>query len=155
MAEIRTIKLPADDIRRLYHTEGLTQSAIATHYGVSKATIRRFLSKNGIPFRPHTETQARLEKTAAWKGDDAGYVSLHIRVRRQRGTPKHCERCGLADESRVYDWANLTGNYSNVWDYERMCRPCHRRFDNQKKRTAIRNYVDGLVVWDEPKELSL
>lgn len=64
-----------------------------------------------------------------WRGDKAKYNALHRRVEAVRGRPKRCNRCGSADEALRYDWANLTGRYEDVDDYERMCRVCHRRND--------------------------
>ena len=77
----------------------------------------------------------RLDGTsshALWKGDAASYGAMHRRVARTRGTPKKCERCGRDDPSQRYEWANLTGDLGNPLDYERMCVPCHRRFDYRR-----------------------
>ena len=38
------------------------------------------------------------------------------------------------DESKKYDWANLTGNYNDPKDYKRMCKSCHLRYDWPKRR---------------------
>lgn len=38
----------------------------------------------------------------------------------------------MADETRVYHWANVTGDYANPEDYIRLCAPCHYRFDLNK-----------------------
>jgi hypothetical protein len=54
---------------------------------------------------------------------------LHRRVAKARGRPAKCERCGATDSSLRYEWANLTGNYEDISDYERMCRTCHKRYD--------------------------
>ena len=43
------------------------------------------------------------------------------------------ERCGTTDPALTYDWANLTGDYPNPDGYERMCRSCHRRYDNARR----------------------
>ena len=40
------------------------------------------------------------------------------------------------DPSCTYDWANLTGDYADVSDFARMCRSCHRRYDNARVVTA-------------------
>jgi transposase-like protein len=82
----------------------------------------------------------------SWKGDDAGYKALHLRVQQLRGTPSKCERCGRSDDAVVYDWANLTGRYEDPADYERMCRPCHRVFDADRRLVERRGHVAELTA---------
>jgi len=81
---------------------------------------RRFCSRSCAKTREHHP---------AWKGEDAGYRSLHARVERVRGKADHCERCGLTDPAARYEWANLTGNYADINDYASMCKRCHVRYD--------------------------
>jgi hypothetical protein len=69
------------------------------------------------------------EGTAHWKGDAAGYQGMHTRVRKLRGKPDHCERCGSAEPGKRYEWASLTHNYADPYDYEQMCVTCHRNYD--------------------------
>lgn len=64
-----------------------------------------------------------------WRGDNANYFSLHTRVYRARGKASHCERCGATDQRLRYEWANLTGHYEDIWDYEQMCKNCHAAYD--------------------------
>ena len=64
-----------------------------------------------------------------WGGDEVTYVTLHQRVYNARGKADHCERCGLSDPAAKYQWANLTGRYEDIWDYEQMCIPCHAAYD--------------------------
>ncbi|MFJ1765048.1 hypothetical protein ACIOD2_32305 [Amycolatopsis sp. NPDC088138] len=83
---------------------------------------------------------------AHWKGDEAGYHAVHYRLRRMIGRPNECSCCGTRDEGSRYDWAlNWEGNptvqdgphgqYStNLDDYVRMCRPCHRQMDARHAR---------------------
>lgn len=73
------------------------------------------------------------DKAGNWKGDEAGYFALHLRISKQLGRPKLCEICRTTDKRKRYEWANLTGDYANVKDYRRMCQSCHRRYDNRKK----------------------
>ena len=74
-----------------------------------------------------------------WRGDDASYFSLHNRVYRARGNADHCERCGATgSERKRYEWANLTGHYEDIWDYERMCPPCHAAYDAPLKARGTR-----------------
>ena len=71
-----------------------------------------------------------------WRGDGAGYQALHIRVYVARGRPFPCSSCGSADESRTFDWANLSGRFADPSDYAPMCRSCHRKYDNRRKRES-------------------
>lgn len=72
------------------------------------------------------------EKHPTWKGEDAGYFAMHVRVNAARGRPQHCEQCGTTDPSKTYEWASLTHRYDDVDDYRRMCRSCHRKYDGIK-----------------------
>jgi len=60
-----------------------------------------------------------------------GYSSFHRRVREQRGIPSECDICGSNDLRKAYDWANLTGQYDDIYDYKRMCRSCHQKHDRR------------------------
>jgi len=33
-----------------------------------------------------------------------------------------------------FEWANLTGDYTNVNDYDRLCVSCHRYYDAARRR---------------------
>lgn len=61
-----------------------------------------------------------------WLGGEAGYVAMHGRVYRTRGKATECL---WGCQATRYDWASLTGNYGDVWDYAQMCRGCHKRYD--------------------------
>ena len=56
------------------------------------------------------------------------YGGFHYKVRKLRGTPSYCEECGTTT-AKKFEWANLTGNYSDINDYKRMCASCHDKFD--------------------------
>lgn len=64
---------------------------------------------------------------------DAAYLRAHRAVDKARGKPKECSVCGATDPEKVYEWANLTGNYDDVSDYARMCRKCHRAYDRERR----------------------
>lgn len=55
--------------------------------------------------------------------------AIQHRVSNKRGTPRKCEECGTTDKNRRYQWANMTGKYSDIYDYKRMCQSCHSKFD--------------------------
>lgn len=56
------------------------------------------------------------------------YSGMHQRVKRIRGAPQHCEKCGKVGRG-YYEWASLTRNYADPFDYIRLCAPCHRHLD--------------------------
>jgi len=58
------------------------------------------------------------------------YVRLHQQVRKIRGK---ASRCINGCTARVYHWANLTGRYEDVSDYQEMCPSCHDSFDRRKQ----------------------
>ena len=74
------------------------------------------------------------------------YGAAHYKVRTVRGTPSLCEVCGTK-ESKKFEWANLTGNYSDVYDYQRMCASCHRKHD--KVILNIRKHKASQDVFEE------
>ena len=69
------------------------------------------------------------EAHPAWKGTDAGYIAKHMRVHRSRGSAAGCVwGCTAAR----YEWANLTDDYDDIWDYASMCKLCHERYDQAR-----------------------
>lgn len=130
-------------IRELYEAGG-TQAEVATAVGLSLGTVQLAMYENGIARR-----RAGMRRGVAvgpacrmWKGESAGYTALHYRVRDARGAPSACERCGTDDPNTRYEWANLTGNYADVADYERMCCRCHRRYDASRRRASGKRTSD-------------
>lgn len=74
-----------------------------------------------------TDFPRRGADSYRWAGDGVGYASLHKRVYAVRGPALECV---WACKSERYEWANLTGDYADIWDYAAMCVPCHRRYDS-------------------------
>lgn len=69
------------------------------------------------------------EQHWAWKGDKVGYNALHDWVRRKKGTPLKCEKCGT-EKSKKFEWANISGKYKRVLtDWVRLCGSCHKKMD--------------------------
>ena len=123
-----------DKVRSLYQS-GMSQKEIATDLGIGFKVVQRVMTNHDIPRRAQTPRDQSGPANPRWKGSEAQYQALHLRVATMRGTPSRCEQCGTATASR-YEWANLTGNYQDVNDYRRMCVSCHRKYDNQRKRDA-------------------
>ena len=122
-------------IRTLYDS-GLSQVEVAAAIGTGRKVVWRVMDRYGIPRRPRIKRNQTGPNNATWKGDRAGYQAVHLRVAARYGKPSLCTVCGTTDPAKTYDWANLTGNYPDPDDYARMCRSCHRRYDNRRKEVA-------------------
>lgn len=59
----------------------------------------------------------------------------HVLTQVARGKPARCDRCGITSAGR-YEWANLTGKYTDIYDYQRMCVSCHRQYDAARRRAT-------------------
>ena len=127
-----------DRIRELYES-GMTRQEVQQAVGRG-VKVENVMRRHGIRARPAVpRVPARGELNAQWRGDNAGYQALHLRVEASRGKPQKCELCDRTDSDTRYEWANLTGIYTDINDYQRMCASCHRRFDaDRRSRTGAR-----------------
>lgn len=123
-------------LRQMYVEEGMTQQEIAFALKVSPKAIETAMRRFGIPRRAAAKRHQIGDANPRWKGDAAGYQAMHLRVVTLRGKPMKCEKCGTEDPSKSYDWANLTGKYEDPQDFSRMCRSCHRRYDNARRNNT-------------------
>lgn len=132
MANKYTASQVPDGLADLY-LEGMTQNEIAKHFKVTQKQVWCWMKRAGIKARVAAKRDQQGEKNAYWGGKTGvvGYQAYHCRVIARRGQPVHCVDCGTTDHSKMYDWANLTGNYADVNDYKRLCRSCHSKFDNK------------------------
>lgn len=123
-----------DRVKDLY-ASNMTQAEVGAVLGLSQRVIWRIMHNHSIPARVAIKRNQTGPANSTWKGNRAGYAALHKRVEATRGKPSICERCGSnGDTDTIYEWANLTGIYEDVGDYERMCRSCHRRYDNSRRQ---------------------
>lgn len=131
MANKYTASQAPDDLAALYES-GQTQTEIAQHFGVTQKQVWCWMKRIGLKARVAAKREQRGEKNSYWGGKNGmvSYEAYHYRVIASRGQPSLCEDCGTT-ESKHYDWANLTGNYSDVSDYRRLCRSCHSRLDKK------------------------
>lgn len=88
-------------------------------------------TKEKLRLSPVLKNRIR-ENNATWKGDKASYLAFHSRVQRYRGKASKCTICKTED-AKKYEWANLTGNYSNIFDYQEMCTTCHIKYDKKRR----------------------
>lgn len=99
-------------------------------YGACRGCGQTSLMKvHGAGYCSLTCSQAG-SRNSVWAGEDAGYLALHGRIYRILGKASE-RRCMCGERAR--DWANLTGDYADTYDYTAMCRRCHRRYDNARK----------------------
>lgn len=61
------------------------------------------------------------------------YKHYHSIVAKKRGRPSFCEKCGRTDTKITYNWASMTKDYANIFDYVRLCRSCHCYLDGFHK----------------------
>ena len=65
-----------------------------------------------------------------WKGEKAGYRTIHHWVQKNKGKPIICVDCG---SMRNVEWANISGNYKReLTDYKSLCKSCHNFYDRKK-----------------------
>lgn len=95
--------------------------------------LQRYLPER----RSAAKRNQKGEANHMWKGDNAGYQALHLRVDSVRGKPMRCDWCESTGEWR-YEWANLTGNYTDVYDFVRLCQSCHRTYDAKRRKETGR-----------------
>lgn len=116
------------------YSSGASQSEIAKQYGISQPDVCLIL-RNTEGYKPRN--RAKRNQAGAshplWKAEGIAYKGAHSRVKRYRGTPSKCEHCHSEDSALTFDWANLTGRFGDTEDYVRLCRSCHRKFDDSRR----------------------
>lgn len=126
-----TTAIDGEKLRELYEG-GMTKAEVAAALNVTPKVIHNAMKRHGIKVRKAIKRNQRGENNSSWRGSDATYSAMHHRVEVYRGKPSLCEKCGCT-EGR-FEWANLSGDYSNVQDYSRLCVPCHRQHDSNLRR---------------------
>ena len=108
--------------------------------------------------KKHIEAQPKGKDKVNWKGEEASMVSQHAWVKRCKGKPQYCNRCGLdkqkPNNKRTFEWANISGKYKrDLNDYEPLCIPCHRKQDSRRTKNLFRltafGETKGLTDWLE------
>ena len=90
--------------------------------------------------KSHYRALARLLENDGhklWKGDSVSYRGLHQWVRRKKGKPSGCVRCGRrSHKPKVIQWANIDGKYHRMLeDFVSLCASCHKNHDLALKST--------------------
>jgi len=66
----------------------------------------------------------------SWKSNIPHYQGIHARVRKLWGKADHCENEYCSSKSKVYEWANMSGEYiEERYDWKQMCHSCHFKYD--------------------------
>lgn len=126
-----------EKVRDLY-AAGHTMAEVAALTGTTVKVLQRLMPRHGIARRGLGKRNQQGEKNATWRGDRATLDAMHLRVERVRGKPQRCALCDTADPSIRYEWANLSGHYNDIYDYARLCVPCHRRLDGRRRAATGR-----------------
>jgi hypothetical protein len=132
-SELYRTKIDDDKLRELYEKENKTQVECSIEMGVSVKVISNAMRRIGIKPRRATKRDQWGQKNHQWRGNKASLSNKHRRLYRILGQPNKCDVCGIDDEEKWYDWENLTGDYDDPSDFARMCRPCHRKYDNSRR----------------------
>ena len=122
--------IPKNILFELYYEKFNTQDAIAEKLGTTQKVVFNNMKRYGMKARVAAKRNQWGDKNHNWKGDCAGYQAMHRRMYSRFGKPEECEVCGTKDKRKRYDYASLSGNYSDIKDYKAMCRSCHFKYDN-------------------------
>lgn len=120
--------MPEKSVLTELYESGMNQKEVGNKLGVSQKVIFGWFKKLGIKSRMAKKRNQYGKNNSSWKGDNATYAALHYRVERLRGKPKVCSKCETTDATK-YEWASLTKNYADPYDYIRLCKSCHATFD--------------------------
>ena len=112
-----TVSIPGS---KSYTHRALVAAALADGHSVIE---------NGLFCEDTYYTMTALKKLGAV----IDHVDHHFSVRGVGGKPSKCSACETEKASR-YEWANLTGEYTNPYDYIRLCKSCHIKFDKRRKK---------------------
>lgn len=119
-----------------------SQVEIAYILGTTQKVIFSHMKKNGIKSRKQASRNQRGENNNNWKKDRITYSAAHRRVEVERGKPNECEQCKTKTDKK-FEWANISGNYFDPFDFKRLCKSCHIKFD-AKRRTKLKGNTMNL-----------
>jgi hypothetical protein len=122
------------ELRQMYCEEGMSQHEIKDVLGVTLKRVQTSMRRYGIVSRKAIKRNQYGEKNSSWRGSDATYQGFHARLYHLKGHPQYCETCRTTNPAKSYDWANMTGRYDDPDDYKRLCRSCHFKYDNLRRR---------------------
>lgn len=80
-----------------------------------------------------------------WKGDDVGYIALHIYIHKYLPKPEFCQIC---NKLPPLDVACITGIYNRDFkNWQWLCRSCHMKYDGTIKNLIM--YTKGCIPWNK------
>ena len=134
-SEAFSAKIDEQRLKELYES-GMTQAEVAEEMGISAKIVHNHLKKQGVKSRKAAKRNQTGAANHMWKGDAASYKAFHVRVSHLKGKASDygCSVCGTKDKSVRYEWANMTGKYTDMNDYQAMCVKCHRRYDSKRRK---------------------
>lgn len=99
-----------------------------------QACSNRLFPRHAIPHTKESREKMRQNNWRAhneihpqWKGDNVGYYALHRWIRRHKGVPSACEKCGKTGR---LDASNKDHKYTrNLDDWQFLCQKCHKEYD--------------------------
>lgn len=111
----------------------------------SWACRNTLLSKRYTGLKRNDEWKSNLskskmgEKHPLWKGDKAGYKSIHQWVVRMLGRADECAEC---NSTEYVEWANKSHKYMrDLTDWIKLCKKCHKKYDRNNMGIASKVFV--------------
>lgn len=121
-----------DEFKEKYYS-GMTITEIAEFFEIGRKKVQNDIKLFGVKSRKASIRNQVGKNNKNWKGDGAGYSAGHLRKTKLHGQPKKCEVCETDDPKKRYEWASMTGNYTDPDDYKRMCKSCHSKHDKKER----------------------
>jgi hypothetical protein len=109
-------------LEELYTNQGMTQQEIADKFGVSRPTISKYISKNGIeyPDKSRSKSEDRTGEPCSFMHNDYGYESWRHYYKGDR-------RLVFVHRLAAVAWFGLEEVNGNVVHHKNGC-----RFDNRE-----------------------
>lgn len=121
------------------YESGISAVDIAKEFNVHSTSVYNLLRRNNIQRRRKGHGESELHPQ--WKGDKAGYYSIHTWVKARKFKPELCEVCTTR---QVKDLANIRPDINDEtynrdlknWIY--LCRRCHMEQDGR-----LENFINA------------
>lgn len=87
-----------------------------------------------------------------WKGERATYSAMHHRVYRARGRASRCVIPGCTSDG-PFHWANISGDYNDIWDYMQLCRTHHDEYDRPWEKRRGEDHCTAKLTEEAVREI--
>lgn len=103
------------EIQRLYHQDGLSQAAVAAHYGITQSAMYKVMRRLGV--KPKSRGRAGAENGRYLHG-------MASTIYRTKIKKKNCAECGATTALCVH---HKNGNHldNRKANLQVLCSPCH------------------------------